>query len=102
MSFNQCIVTHYPPTAGIDWHPDALVFSDYIMAVSLCNPARLQFRRNGSSEVSYEIQVAPGSLYVMHGDARWEYQHKVPAVKADRYSITFRLVDGKKEKRSQG
>lgn len=73
--FDQCIVTHYPADAGIGWHTDALRFGDCIMAVSLGGDARLQFRRNGTEEVGHEVLAVPGSLYVMRGPARWEFQH---------------------------
>jgi DNA oxidative demethylase len=92
--FNQCIVTHYPEGAGIGWHTDAPRFGKCIMAVSLGGEARLQFRPNGSEEASCELLAAPGSLYVMHGPARWEYQHQVVPVKSVRYSLTFRQVAG--------
>jgi alkylated DNA repair dioxygenase AlkB len=90
--FNQCIVTHYPGGAGIGWHTDAPRFGGCIMALSLGAEARLQFRPNGSGEVSCEVLAAPGSLYVMSGPARWAYQHQVVAVEAVRYSLTFRQV----------
>ncbi len=90
--FNQCIVTRYPRGAGINWHADAQDFGDCIMAVSLGNEARLQFAPRRSREASYEVVTMSGSLYVMCGPARWEYDHQVPAVKAERYSITFRWV----------
>lgn len=35
---------------------------------------------------------SPGSLYAMHGPARWEYQHRVVPVTQDRWSLTFRQV----------
>jgi alkylated DNA repair dioxygenase AlkB len=88
--FNQCIVTHYPEGAGIGWHTDAPRFGECIMAVSLGAEARLQFRPKGSEEVSCEVLAAPGSLYVMRGPTRWQYQHQVVAVEAERYSLTFR------------
>jgi alkylated DNA repair dioxygenase AlkB len=62
------------------------------MAVSLGGTARLQFRPNRSTEVACEAAAAPGSLYVMHGPARWEYQHQVAPVREARYSLTFRHV----------
>jgi alkylated DNA repair protein (DNA oxidative demethylase) len=49
--FTQCIVTHYPPSAGIGWHTDAPVFGEYIIGVSLAGEARLQFRPNSSKEL---------------------------------------------------
>jgi alkylated DNA repair dioxygenase AlkB len=91
--FDQCIVTRYPVGAGIGWHPDEDVFGDYIAAVSLAAPARLQFRPNEAEAVQYEVVVEPGSLYVMRGPARWDYQHRVPEVRSERYSITFRSVE---------
>src|SRR5437867_2620438 len=90
--FNQCIVTHYPEGAGIGWHTDAPRFGECVMGVSLGAAGRFQFRRNGSEEVCYEFRVASGSLYLMRGPARWDYQHQVVPVKAVRYSLTFRYV----------
>ncbi len=92
VQFNQCIVTHYPEGAGIGWHTDAPRFGDCIMAVSLGSDGRLQFRPNGSQQVSFDARAAPGSLYVMSGPARWGFQHQVVPVKAVRYSLTFRHV----------
>lgn len=90
--FNQCIVTHYPANSGIGWHTDAPRFGECIVGVSLGGEARFQFRPNGSEEVSYEIKAVPGSLYLMRGLARWEFQHQVVPVKTERFSLTFRHV----------
>jgi alkylated DNA repair protein (DNA oxidative demethylase) len=92
IEFAQCIATWYPCNAGIGWHTDAPRFGDYILAISLASPARLQFRPNKSKAVSFEITATPGSLYVMHGIARWQYQHRIIPVKVERYSLTFRSV----------
>jgi DNA oxidative demethylase len=90
--FTQCIVTHYPPGAGIGWHTDAPQFGDYIIGISLAGETRLQFRPNISKEVTYEVEASPGSLYLMQGLVRWNYQHQVVPVKVERYSLTFRYV----------
>ena len=95
--FSQCIVTRYPHGAGITWHPDAPVFGDCIMAISLASAALLQLRPNNSEKPTCEVLTIPGSLYVMRGPARWDYQHQVPQVKAERYSITMRWVDESSE-----
>jgi alkylated DNA repair dioxygenase AlkB len=92
IEFTQCIVTLYPPGAGIGWHTDAPKFGDCILGVSLASEARLQFRPNKLKAVSFQITACPGSLYVMQGIARWQYQHQIPPVKAERYSLTFRSV----------
>lgn len=88
--FNQCIITHYPPSAGIGWHTDAPVFGEVIIAISILGSARLQFRKH--SAPTAELVVAPGTLYVMTGPARFEYQHQIVPVKTQRYSLTLRHV----------
>jgi alkylated DNA repair dioxygenase AlkB len=92
INFSQCIVTHYPVRAGIGLHKDAPRFGDCILGVSLASPARLQFSPNHSKKVSFEVTASPGSLYVMQGEARWHYQHRLVPVKAERYSLTFRTI----------
>jgi DNA oxidative demethylase len=90
--FDQCIVTHYTPGAGIGSHTDAKKFGDCILGVSLASAVRLRFRPKGSKAVCFEVTATPGSLYVMQGPARWQYEHHIPPVKAERYSLTFRSV----------
>jgi alkylated DNA repair dioxygenase AlkB len=99
-TFNQCIVTYYPREAGIGWHTDAPRFGDCIIAVSLGAEASLQLRPNRSQQVSCEVSALPGSLYVMHGPARWQYQHQVLPVASVRYSLTFRDVGQAKKRRA--
>ncbi len=90
--FNQCIVTRYPENSGIGWHTDAPRFGEVIMAVSLGGEGILEFRPGGAEEASCAVLTASGSLYVMHGPARWKYQHQVLPVQSLRYSLTFRHV----------
>ncbi len=90
--FDQCIVTHYPPGSGIGWHTDAPRFGDSIIGLSLESEAKLQFRSKGAKQPSFEVRAAPGSLYLMRGPARCDYQHQVVPVKTERYSLTFRQV----------
>ena len=92
LAFTQCIVTKYPPGAGIGWHSDAAVFGEYILGVSLASAARLQFRPKKTQKATFEVTVAPGSLYVMHGSARYHYEHRIVPVKTERYSLTFRYL----------
>jgi alkylated DNA repair dioxygenase AlkB len=92
LTFTQCIVTKYIPSAGIGWHSDAAVFGDYLLVVSLASEARLQFRPKKTQKASFEVAVSPGSLYVMHGSARYAYEHRIVPVKTERYSLTFRYL----------
>ena len=91
-TFNQCIVTHYPPGAGIGWHTDAPKFGECIVGVSVSGSGRLQFRPNGTDEALFEVEASAGSMYVMRGPARWAYQHQVLPVRSERHSLTFRHV----------
>jgi alkylated DNA repair dioxygenase AlkB len=63
LTFSQCIVTKYPPGSGIGFHADAAVFGEYILGVSLASEARLQFRPKKTQKATFEVRVAPGSLY---------------------------------------
>jgi alkylated DNA repair dioxygenase AlkB len=39
-----------------------------------------------------KLAVAPRSLYLMTGEARWGWQHSVAATRTLRYSITLRTL----------
>jgi alkylated DNA repair protein (DNA oxidative demethylase) len=92
LTFTQCIVTKYPPGAAIGYHADAAVFGEYLLGISFASEARLQFRPKKTQKASFEVTLAPGSLYVMHGRARYHYDHRIVPVKTERYSLTFRYL----------
>ena len=91
--FNQCIITEYPPGAGIGWHTDARVFSDCIAGLSLGAPADFLLQKGPNPGDRFHVHASAGSLYVMTGVVRWHYQHCVKPVRATRYSLTFRCVE---------
>ena len=84
----QILLTRYPEGAGIGWHRDAPQFGQ-IVGVSLGAPCRMRFRRDGEKQA---VALAPRSAYVMDGEARWEWEHSIPAAKGLRYSVTFRTL----------
>jgi DNA oxidative demethylase len=86
--FKEVLVTHYPVGAPIGWHRDAAVFGD-VAGISLLSPCPLRMKRDKST---YEITLEPGSAYFLTGEARWEWYHHIPPMKAPRYSITFRVL----------
>jgi 2OG-Fe(II) oxygenase superfamily len=97
--FNQCEVTHYPSCIGAYWHTENPLFNDYILGVFIASEALLQFRPKYVEpkyvkKLSFEVTVPPGSLYMLQGVLRWHYEHQVIPVKEERYSLTFRSVDG--------
>ncbi len=90
--FNQCLITFNPADAGIGWHTDAACFGDCIAGVSLGEQAKLEFRNARESPASCQTVLHPGSLYMMTGAARWQFQHRVEPLPGSRYSLTFRSV----------
>lgn len=92
---SEALVTEYSPGATIGWHRDAPGFG-VVVGISLLSSCRFRFRRGrtGSWETT-ELWLKPGSIYVMSGAARSEWQHSIPAVAALRYSITFRTLKQK-------
>jgi alkylated DNA repair dioxygenase AlkB len=88
----EVLVTEYPPGAGIGWHRDAPGFG-IVAGVSLLGPCRFRFRQGeGERRQIQALTLDPRSAYVLDGEARWQWQHAIPPVKAARYSITFRTL----------
>lgn len=95
--FNQCIVTRYPAGAGIGWHTDAASFRGCVAGLSFGADGLFLIRRRGEARASHTLAITAGSLYVMAGSSRWDYEHSLKAVKATRYSLTFRHVGAESE-----
>jgi alkylated DNA repair dioxygenase AlkB len=89
-ALKQVLVTEYPPGAGIGWHRDKPMFED-IIAFSFCSACALRFRRKeGERWARANQMIAPRSVYLLRGPARFVWEHSIPAVEARRYSVTFR------------
>jgi alkylated DNA repair dioxygenase AlkB len=87
----QILISRYPPGAGIGWHRDAPRFGPRVAGLSLLAPCRMRFQRSVRGERSVaEVELAPRSAYVLTGEARWSWQHSIPATKTLPYSVTFR------------
>jgi alkylated DNA repair dioxygenase AlkB len=88
----HALVTEYSPGTTIGWHRDKGVF-DIVVGLSLLSPCVFRLRRKtGSAWERYSLTIEPRSAYVLHGAARTEWEHSIPAVDALRYSITFRSL----------
>jgi alkylated DNA repair dioxygenase AlkB len=92
-AFIHTLVAEYPEGAPLGWHRDVPDFED-VVGVSLGSEALLRFRpypplRPKRSEI-VRLTVAPRSIYLLRGPARWAWQHGVAPTKAQRWSITFR------------
>jgi alkylated DNA repair dioxygenase AlkB len=90
--FQQGGVNEYPPGAGIGWHKDKSQFG-VIVGVSLLAPATMRFRRkDGNRWVRMSQRVLPRSIYILEGEARTTWEHRIPPLDALRYSLTFRTL----------
>jgi alkylated DNA repair dioxygenase AlkB len=88
----QVLCTEYDEGVGIGWHRDKPHFDD-VFGMSLASACRFRFRRKaGNSWERFTLTVEPRSLYTMTGEARNGWEHSIPAVEAQRYSITFRSM----------
>jgi alkylated DNA repair dioxygenase AlkB len=85
----QAIIWRFPPKAGIDWHIDNQAFGPVVCGLSLGSSAVMRLEKSGTT---VQQSVAPGSLYIIRDEARYEWKHKVDAVKDERFSVTFRSM----------
>jgi alkylated DNA repair dioxygenase AlkB len=94
--FVQALISEYQPGTPLGWHRDV---PDYetVVGISLLSSCRIRFRRypwNPAEKADiFAIEPEPRSAYVLTCDARWKWQHSVPAVKTLRYSITLRTAN---------
>jgi alkylated DNA repair dioxygenase AlkB len=89
--FALCSVLHYAPGAGIGWHTDNAIFGPTVLALSLGAPARLQLRPGGEPPgAPCELALAPRSLFVLAGETRATWKHRLCPVEQERYSVTIR------------
>lgn len=97
--FTQALVAEYRPGTPLGWHRDVPDFED-VVGISLLNETALRFRpwphETGAKTKSLKVVVAPRSIYLLRGPARWAWQHSVPAAKLLRYSITLRTPSARK------
>ena len=92
---HHALIARYDPGAGIGWHKDRDVF-ERVVGISLESPATLRFRqRLGLGFRRASLEVEPGSAYLLSGDARWEWEHRITPGDRLRFSITFRTLSYK-------
>lgn len=90
--FVHVLLARYDPGAGIGWHRDRDVF-DQVVGISLGSPATLRFRRRAADRFErVNLELAPRSAYILTGESRWGWEHRILAGGALRFSITFRAL----------
>ena len=89
----EALITEYPLGAGVGWHCDQESFQ-MVLGVSLGSWFTFDLRPLKSSGLKdeYSLTLEPRSAYLMKGESRWSYQHRVEPTKGHRYSITFRTL----------
>ena len=96
--FVHVLLARYDPGAGIGWHRDRDVF-EQVVGISLGTPATLRFRQRLSSGFRRaSLEVAPGSAYLLSGEARHDWEHSIAPGEQLRFSITFRSLSDKGRK----
>jgi alkylated DNA repair dioxygenase AlkB len=89
-TLQQVLINEYAPGAGIGWHRDKAMFED-VIAISLGGSCTLRLRRKqGGGWERAAQEVHPRSAYLLRGPVRREWEHSVPPVDRQRYSVTFR------------
>jgi alkylated DNA repair dioxygenase AlkB len=100
-AFSMALINEYPPGAPIGWHRDAPQYG-IVAGVSLLSSCRMKFRpyvrptARGSAgpkrTSTHSITLERRSAYLMTGESRNSYEHHIPPVSSERYSITFRTA----------
>ena len=101
---DQVIVNEYKPGQGIASHVDCEpCFAHTIASLSLGGGVVMQLKSLQNQNKKYQLWLEPRSLLVLSNDARYFWQHGIPARKTDvlsgekrtrtrRLSLTFRKV----------
>ena len=83
-------------SGGIGWHREKPHF-DRVFGLSLGSACKFRFRRPAYTKWErFTLEARPRSIYMMTGPSREVWEHSIPAVEAQRYSITFRTMSPKR------
>ncbi|KAJ1947783.1 hypothetical protein GGF37_000160 [Kickxella alabastrina] len=101
---DQLTIQRYPPGAGIAFHADSHTsFTDTLVILSMGTPVQMDFRKPASHAL-VTLDLEPGSLVLMTGEARYGWEHAIRIRRSDvidgklrerneRWSITMRIVN---------
>lgn len=94
-AFTQVLIAEYREGTPLGWHRDVPDFED-VVGVSLLHEAVMRLRpyppREPKQAGVIKLVVAPRSIYLLRGPARWAWQHSIAPTRTLRYSITFRTA----------
>lgn len=88
--FNQCVVNSYRHGQTIHSYIDLLAYGPIIGYYTLCNGCRILFSKD---DKKVEIEVEPNSLYILSGEARYNWLQEMRPRQADEKNriITVKL-----------
>ncbi len=100
--FEQAIINEYLPGQGIAPHIDRDCFGPVVATVSLCSAVNMDFSCDSTGD-KHVRPLAPLSLVLLYGDARFKWRHGIAKRRSDtwngqrtkrqrRVSITFRTI----------
>jgi alkylated DNA repair dioxygenase AlkB len=90
--FAHVLLARYDPGAGIGWHRDRPQFED-IVGISLGSAATMRLRQRTSHGFRRATaHLEPRSAYLLSGEARWDWEHRITPGDELRFSITFRTL----------
>lgn len=90
LDMNQCIINNYEKGQCISRHIDSVGFGSVIGCFTLGSSGIMRFSKDC---VTYDIEVNPNSLYIMSGEARYQWSHEMLRNKhGRRISVTFRSI----------
>ena len=70
--------------------------------MSLNTPATLRFRqRAGSGFRRASIDLEPRSSYLLSGEVRWDWEHRITPGNQLRFSITFRTLSDRGRQKAE-
>ncbi|KNC54709.1 2OG-Fe(II) oxygenase family Oxidoreductase [Thecamonas trahens ATCC 50062] len=75
---NQVLANKYMPGNGIGYHVDRIdLFGDVIIGVNLVVPTKFTLKSVAEPEERVSVVMAPGSVYVLSGEARFGWRHGI-------------------------
>ena len=90
--FSQALVNEYRPGAGIGWHHDSPAFG-IVAGISLGATCTMRFQcDSGEERRTAAVELPSRSIYLLAGDARNLWQHRIAPINELRYSITMRTL----------
>jgi alkylated DNA repair dioxygenase AlkB len=85
--FSQIVVNEYRLGAGIGWHHDSPAFG-IVAGISLGATCTMRFQHGGGEErKTAAVELPSRSIYLLTGDARNLWQHRIAPIGDLRYSI---------------